>query len=77
MTDTTRLEMAITRAKVTKAFLAKKLGLSSMGFYKKVHNLSEFKASEIEILTVLLRLTPYERDAIFFASDVDLKSTIV
>ena len=75
MTDTTRLEMAIT--KVTKAFLAKKLGLSTMGFYKKVHNLSEFKASEIETLTVLLRLTPYERDAIFFASDVDLKSTIV
>jgi len=48
-----------------------------MGLYKKVHNLTEFKASEIEMLTKLLHLTPCERDAIFFNANVDLKSTIV
>lgn len=66
MTNTAKLEMAIARAGLTKRFLAEKLNLSSMGFYKKVHNLTEFKASEIEILSVLLKLTAEERDTIFF-----------
>lgn len=77
MTNTTKLEMAITRSGLTKKFLAEKLGLSTMGLYKKVHNLTEFKASEIEMLTKLLHLTPCERDAIFFNANIDLKSTIV
>lgn len=75
MTNTTKLEMAIARSGLTKRFLAEKLGLSNMGLYKKINNFTEFKASEIEILSELLKLTPYERDAIFFASDVDFKST--
>lgn len=66
MTDTTKLEMAITRSGLTRKYLAEQLNLSAMGFYKKVHNLTEFKASEIENLTKLLKLTPLERDAIFF-----------
>lgn len=77
MTDTTKLEMAIARSGLTRKFLAEQLSLSTMGFYKKVHNLTEFKASEIEILTRLLNLTPLERDAIFFNRNVDLKSTIL
>lgn len=77
MTNTKKLEMAITRSGLTKKFLASKLGLSTMGLYKKIHNLTEFKASEIEMLTKLLNLTSYERDAIFFNTNVDLKSTII
>lgn len=77
MTNTVKLEMAIARSGLTRKFLAERLGLSTMGFYKKIHNLTEFKASEIETLTKLLNLIPLERDAIFFNTNVDLKSTIL
>lgn len=76
MTDTIKLEMAITRASITKKKIAKYLNISEMGLYKKVNNITEFKASEIAILQRILNLTSTERDAIFFASGVDLKSTI-
>lgn len=75
MTDTIKLEMAITRSGITKKKLAERLGLSDMGLYKKINNITEFKASEISILQEILRLTHEERDAIFFALNVDYKST--
>lgn len=75
MTDTVKLEMAITRSGITKKKLAERLGLSDMGLYKKINNITEFKASEISILQEILRLTHEERDAIFFAFNVDYKST--
>lgn len=68
MTLTNELEAAIKRAGVTKREIARKLGLSEMGLYKKIHNETEFKASEIMALSQLLNLLPPERDAIFFAA---------
>lgn len=56
MTDTLELEIAIKRAGLTKRKIAKKMNLSEMGLYKKIHNITEFKASEIEFLTKLLNL---------------------
>lgn len=75
MTDSIELEVAITRAKLTKQEIAMKLGITAMGLYKKINNLSEFKASEIVILSKLLRLTNAQREEIFFAKCVDFKST--
>jgi hypothetical protein len=52
-------------------FVAEKCGLTYFGFMKKVNNETEFKASEIMILKVLLNLTDKEVNQIFFALDVD------
>lgn len=64
MTNTIELEVAIKRAGMTKREVAKKLGLSYMGFYKKINNITEFKASEISLLVDILRIT--NMNEIFF-----------
>lgn len=71
MTHTTELEIAIRRADLTKREVARRLGISEMGLYKKIHNGSEFKASEIVALAKILGLGVRERDSIFFASQGD------
>lgn len=75
MTDSIRLKMAIVRSGLSQRKIARALNLSEMGLYKKINNITEFKASEIETLQTVLNLTVSERDAIFFTSFVDLKST--
>lgn len=54
MTNKTELEVAIVRSGLTKREIAKRLGISEMGLYKKINNLSEFKSSEIESLAKIL-----------------------
>lgn len=56
MIDTKELEIEIKRSGITKRELAKKLGLSEMGLYKKIHNITEFKASEIATMSKILSL---------------------
>lgn len=73
MTDTKELEVAITRSGLTKREIAKRLGLSEMGLYKKINNITEFKASEIKALVEMLKIGNIE--AIFFAKIVEDKST--
>lgn len=69
MTNTLELEIAIKRAGLTKKEIAKKLGISLMGLYKKINNITEFKASEISRLAELLNLTnSEEKEQIFFAN---------
>ena len=76
MTDTLELEIAIKRAGLTKEEVAKRLNLSSMGFYQKLNNITEFKASEISRLYDILNLKSLEeQQRIFFRREVDLKST--
>lgn len=67
MIDTIKLEMSITKARITKRELAKQLGISKMSLYNKIHNISEFKASEIRRLSEILELSDSDRQAIFFA----------
>lgn len=67
MIDTIKLEMSITKARITKRELAKQLGISEMSLYNKIHNISEFKASEIRQLYEILELSDSDRQAIFFA----------
>ena len=71
MTDTIMLKMAIVRSGLSQRKIAHALNLSEMGLYKKINNITEFKASEIEALQTVLNLTVSERDAIFFTSNVD------
>ncbi len=68
MTDTKELNAAIARMGMTKKVIAAALGLSPAGFWKKLSNVSEFKAAEIKKLQRLLNLSDDERDRIFFAS---------
>ena len=71
MTNTRLLEIAITRANTSKKGLAEAIGLSTMGLYKKINNITEFKASEISKLAALLHLGDAERESIFFTQNVD------
>lgn len=73
MTNTVELEVAIVRAGLTKREVAKRLGLSEMGLYKKINNITEFKASEIKALIEMLSIRDMEK--IFFNKNVELKST--
>ena len=74
MTDKVKLEIAIMKSGFTKHEVAKKLGLSDMGFYKKINNITEFKASEIVKLKEILKLKAIE--PIFFANTVEFNSTV-
>ena len=68
MTDTLELELAITRAGITKRDISKILETSEACLYNNINNRSEFKASEIEKLKKVLSLSEKERNKIFFNS---------
>lgn len=67
MTDTELLQEKIKNSGLKMTFLAEKCGLTYQGFWKKVNNLSEFTAPEIQELTELLNLSLEEQQRIFFA----------
>lgn len=71
MTDTNALRKSIQESGVSISFIARKIGITREGFYKKMNNETEFKASEISCLKKVLNLTNSERDAIFFAKQVE------
>ena len=71
MTNTLELDIALKRAGVTRLEVAKQLGISVTAFFNKLHNKTEFKASEIAILKKVLNISEEERDKIFFDCTVD------
>ena len=71
MTDSKKLSDEIADSGITITAIAKKLGITREGFYKKLNNETEFKASEISALQKILRLTNKKRDEFFFAQEVD------
>ncbi len=75
MTDTEKLNDAILESGIKITAIASKLGISREGFYKKLNNETEFKASEISAMQKILGLTNKKRDEIFFAPKVELQST--
>lgn len=70
MTDTELFQRFVVKKGLKYGYLARCLGISRASLWMKINNTSEFKASEIAALSELLNLTVYERDAIFFASEV-------
>lgn len=71
MTNTRLLREKIDESGYKLRFIAKQLRITYQGFLNKINNESEFKASEIQILSELLRLSETERDAIFFTQNVE------
>ena len=71
MTNTTLLEKYIEKSGYKKSYIAEQIGLTAWGFMLKVNNKSEFKASEIDALCKLLKISNKDRMAIFFATKVD------
>ena len=72
MTNTALLEEKITESGLKKSYIAKSIGLTPYGFTLKIRNKSEFKASEIDKICILLGIdSPEERCNIFFAPKVD------
>jgi lambda repressor-like predicted transcriptional regulator len=56
--------------------LAEKMGLTYQGLKYKLDGRSEFKVSEVNLMTRALKLSDEERDAIFFNNAVALNGTI-
>lgn len=71
MTNTKLLNKVIDESGYKRTFIANCLGISTFSLSKKINNITEFKASEIEKLSKLLELTPQQKEAIFFANSVD------
>lgn len=67
MTDTAKLKKAIADNGLKMDHLAQQLGISRATLYNYVNNRAEFRASHIEALSNILKLTPDQRMAIFFA----------
>lgn len=66
MTDSELLKKKIAESGISMSYIAKKVGISREGLYKKINNISEFKASEIFAIKEILNLSAEERDDIFF-----------
>ena len=75
LTDSLMLNNAISESGMTITAISQKLGITREGFYKKLNNETEFKASEIVLMQRILGLSNKRRDSIFFAKEVELKST--
>ena len=71
MVNVDLLKNTIKEQGIRNLFIAYKMGLSPEGFYKKLRGESEFKVSEVSCLTEVLRLTEEQRNAIFFAEEVE------
>lgn len=67
MTDSTALRKAVDKSGLKYIKIAGEMGISPYTLQKKIDNETEFKASEIVKLCVLLSLSDMERSAIFFA----------
>ena len=67
MTDTILLNEIIQNSGYKRKFLAGQLGITPFGLDKKINNVTEFKASEIDKLCSLLGIkTLSEKERIFF-----------
>jgi hypothetical protein len=69
--DRALLFAAIERSGIKQYKLAEALNLSRTGFALKVSGENDFKMGEIAALSKVLNLNAQERDAIFFADNVD------
>lgn len=75
MTDSVALREKIKEKGLKISYLAEQLGLSNYGFTLKLDGKNEFRTSEVAKLCELLGITSLrEKERIFFAQNVDLKS---
>ena len=75
MTDSELLISTISKCGISQAKIARELGITRQGLWKKINNRSEFKQSEIEKLARLLNLDFELNSKIFFKNFVGDSST--
>ncbi len=75
MTNSELLREKIESGGLKYKYIAEQLEISPYSLQKKIDNLTEFKASEITRISSILNLPLKEKDAIFFACDVELNAT--
>ena len=71
MVDMKALQKNISDSGTTIVALAKNAGIERTTLYNRLKGIGEFTASEIVGLAGALRMTNAERDAIFFAHEVE------
>lgn len=71
MVDMDALKRNIDDSGTTIVALAKNAGIERTTLYNRLNGIGEFTASEIVGLARALRMTNTERDAIFFACEVE------
>lgn len=71
LTNSNALREKIVESGMSIVHIAKKIGITREGFYKKMNNETEFKASEIQKLKEVLLLSNEERDSIFFSNKLN------
>ena len=76
MVRSEQLETIIFNSKKTKRYIAEQLGITTMSLHKKIHNITEYKASEIEKMRIILGMDKETRDFIFFEDDSEFNSRL-
>ena len=71
MTNTQLLREKIAESGIKYTFIASKLNISTATLNSKIKNNSEFKASEILKICMLIPLDDLERNEIFFSNNVE------
>lgn len=68
MTRTEDLKILMLRKQISGRELAHNLGITENSFSRKINNITEFKASEIRIVSKVLSLSESESNYIFLQS---------
>lgn len=75
MVDFAELRKVINDSGMSITFIADKMGIERSNLYTRLNETVEFRVSEIENITKVLRLTDKQRDKIFFAKKRESDST--
>lgn len=75
MTNTELLRDAIKRRGLKIGWIAEQMGIAPWSFTRKMTNVTEFTGREIQLCSALLGIGKRERNAIFFAKNVEDDST--
>ena len=68
MTNSFELEQDIKNSGLKRKFIAEKLGITDYSLAKKINNVTEFKASEIKMISELLGYSLERMSFIFYAA---------
>jgi transcriptional regulator with XRE-family HTH domain len=75
MVDVTKLRQRVAESGYKLGHISRLLGLSRPSLTAKIRGKSEFSVSEVQRMAQILNLSPTEKEAIFFAEDVNYYST--
>lgn len=76
MVNVDKLREKIKESGMSIVAITEKAGMNRETFYNRMNGKGEFKASEIVMLSEVLRMSCNERDSIFFARKSELNSLV-